>query len=495
MIPVNVAYIVPSTRFTSQRTQHLQTYLFYDIETTGLSKSFDQVLHFAAIRTDLNFNELERYEIKVKLSPDVIPSPYAMLTHHMRLDEIAMGTCEYDAMQQIHKWMNTPGTISLGYNTLSFDDEFLRFSFYRNLLTPYTHQFANQCSRMDIYPMTVMYYLFKKSILKWPMIDGKVSLKLENLNNENGFISGRAHHAMVDVEVTLALAKVLAKERDMWEYVTGYFNKKTDQERLTKLESDEGLLVQGKLGAKNDFQSVVLSLGNHYHYNNQYLWLRLDDKDFTGLTKETFLESIYTVQKKLGEPGFLLPLKERFTQYITPERQALIQSNKQWLRDNPDIFNFVSEHYRAFKYPVMSKTDIDASLYLNGFWSSQEESFCRSFTNAKPNEKSQLLGIINNPRLYTLALRILGRNFPDALNAKQKEEFDTHLASINPDNDENALIDFKGQKRLTPQLALEQIKELREQNQHDSEKMELLNELEHDILHKHTKKTIETSER
>ncbi len=46
----------------------MRTYLFYDIETTGLSKSFDQVLQFAAIRTDLNFQEIERYELKIKLN-------------------------------------------------------------------------------------------------------------------------------------------------------------------------------------------------------------------------------------------------------------------------------------------------------------------------------------------------------------------------------------------------------------------------------------------
>ena len=53
------------------------SYLFYDIETTGLNKAFDQVLQFAAIRTDPELNEIERHDIKVNLRPDVIPSPLA----------------------------------------------------------------------------------------------------------------------------------------------------------------------------------------------------------------------------------------------------------------------------------------------------------------------------------------------------------------------------------------------------------------------------------
>ena len=119
------------------------SYLFYDIESTGLSKAFDQVLQFAAIRTDRGLKEIDRHEIKVKLRPDIIPSPLAILTNRIPMSDLAKGVCEYEATRQIHRLLNEPDTISLGYNTLGFDDEFLRFSFHRNLLPPYTHQYRN----------------------------------------------------------------------------------------------------------------------------------------------------------------------------------------------------------------------------------------------------------------------------------------------------------------------------------------------------------------
>jgi Exonuclease I len=162
-----------------------KTYLFYDIETSGLNKCFDQVLQFAAIRTDLNLQELGRYEFFIKLNPDVIPTPTAVLVHQLTLDQMQSGLVEYEAIKAIHRLFNTPGTISVGYNSLGFDDEFLRFSFYRNLLTPYTHQYANDCGRLDIYPLVVMYYLFKPEVVAWPTINGAISLKLEHLNAQN----------------------------------------------------------------------------------------------------------------------------------------------------------------------------------------------------------------------------------------------------------------------------------------------------------------------
>ena len=109
-----------------------RTYFFYDIETTGLNKCFDQVLHFAAIRTDSNLETISEHEFEIKLNPDVIPSPGAMMVHGMDLSSMQEGMRECDAMVQIHQLMNQPGTISLGYNTLGFDDEFLRFSFFRH---------------------------------------------------------------------------------------------------------------------------------------------------------------------------------------------------------------------------------------------------------------------------------------------------------------------------------------------------------------------------
>lgn len=93
------------------------SYLFYDIETSGLNPCFDQVLQFAAIRTDLELNEIARHEILIKLNPDTVPSPQAFLVHQLEFAQFTTGMCEYEAISKIHKLFNTPGTITIGYNT------------------------------------------------------------------------------------------------------------------------------------------------------------------------------------------------------------------------------------------------------------------------------------------------------------------------------------------------------------------------------------------
>jgi exodeoxyribonuclease I len=470
----------------------MQTYLFYDIETTGLSKSFDQVLQFAAIRTDLNLQELQRIEIKVKLNPDIIPAPRAIITHQIGIEESMQGSIEVDAMQQIHTWLNEPGTISIGYNTLGFDDEFLRFSFYRNLLPPYTHQYANQCKRMDLYPLTVMYFLYKNDILKWPVVNDKLSLKLEDINHANQLVQGQSHNAMVDVEVTLALAKRFFQAREIWDYVTAYFNKQTDQERFEKLPADfmhdnkkfqESLMVLGKFGAKDNYQAPVLYLGESTTYKNQSLWLRLDSETLPLTTENSISDNTWVIRKKMAEPPFILPPVERFQKHLSQKRQLLAESNKIWLQQNPALFQEIIDYHKAFVYANYANTDIDASLYLNDFWSNGEKDFCRRFHSVTPAEKAAMTEKCSNPKLKSLAIRVLGRHYPDSLTHELKIEFERYLQQISADGDQ-AIIDFKGNKRLTAKLALLEIEALRSSNSLNLAQQELINSLEKYLMAK-----------
>ncbi len=456
----------------------MHTFLFYDIETTGLSRAFDQVIQFAAVRTDLNFNELSRSEIRVRLNPDVIPSPTALLTHGIGIDAMQQGIAEYEAICQIHALFNTPGTISLGYNSLGFDDEFLRFAFYRHLLPPYTHQYANQCSRRDLYPIAQMYYLFKPDCLQWPTLNQKISLKLEQLNAANALAAGRAHDAMSDVEATLALAQRFASEKTMWDYLQGYFRKETDLDRTHLMQTTQtpALFINGKLGANNAFQCPVIFLGQHKHYKNQQIWLRLDTAAFNNADTA----SSRCFNKKLGEPNFILPFQARFLHHLSDERRALAAENLQWLHAHPSALKNMTDTHIHYQYPVFADADVEARLYMNGFLSASENDFCQQFHAARPTEKATLAQHAPTDALKTLTTRLLARNFPATLTAEMTDIYHEFCARLQHEAD--APIDYQGKKHYTVATALAEIATLRQPGDLSTAQVTLLTEYEAYLL-------------
>lgn len=450
-----------------------KTFLFYDLETSGLNPAFDQVIQFSAIRTDLHLNELERYEWVVRPNADVIPSPAAMIIHRTPLHIWQQGESEFVVMQRIHALFNTPGTISLGYNTLGFDDEFLRFSFYRNLLAPYTHQYANGCSRADIYPITALYYLFHPDLLKWPIRNDKISLKLDALNAENALATGAAHTAIVDIEVTIALAKKMMLQHETWLYALGYFNKEIDTVRMEKLpellrSKKLGLMIDGIYGANLNFCTPTLQLGTHRHYKNQTCWLRLDTEKLSQATEKLFKEHCWVVNKKIGEPGFLLPLNEKYVQKCDANALSIMQKNVDWLMQHPEIFDAITHYYLDFTYPKYPNVDPGASLYTQPFWNAEQQQVCQQFHRVDFSQKKNVIDIIRNPILKTLAIRALARYDVSLLSPEQKtlwKEDKEHVGDI---------IDYKGQKKLSVTQALEDIEKLRADVTLDVEQQQLL---------------------
>jgi exodeoxyribonuclease-1 len=459
------------------------TFRFYDLETTGLSRAFDQILEFAAIRTDLDLQEIERTSVQIRLRPDVVPSPAAILVNRIRTGRLLSGRCEYEAMGEIHAQLNRPGTTSIGYNSIGFDDEFLRFSFRRNLLPPYTHQFANRCRRMDLLPVTLMYWLHRRSILAWPELNGKASLKLEDIGAANGLFTAQSHAAMSDVEAALRLARILCQDTKMWQYLDGCFRKDTDAQRAEELPvalqsglgaHRLGLLVASEFGTRHAFQALVLSIGDSIPYPKQTLWLRLDLANLHETQGESVAETAWVVRKRYGEPGILLPPHERYTEQLGAERRRRSEENLDWLRSHPDLFERIVLHHRHYRYPFIPDLDADAGLYQNGFFSRTDEALCRTFHDASVPEKIDIVGRFASREARTLAARLLFRNYPEELPEALQSEALGHLRRICCGE---PMLDYTGALRLTPQAALAEIRQLKQSSRLDADQMDLLDEL------------------
>ena len=192
-----------------------QSFYWHDYETWGIDPRRDRAVQFAGIRTDLDFNPIDQpLVIYAKPADDFLPHPQACMvtgiTPQLALEE---GVPEAEFFDRINQELARPGTCGLGYNSIRFDDEFTRYGLYRNFLDPYAREWKNGNSRWDIIDMVRLTRALRPEGIEWPENEeGVTSFRLELLTAANGIAHEGAHDALVDVQATIALAR-LVKER------------------------------------------------------------------------------------------------------------------------------------------------------------------------------------------------------------------------------------------------------------------------------------------
>src|SRR5205085_12581493 len=127
----------------------------------------------------------EPVNVFVKLTPDTLPSPDAVLVTGITPQQtLAAGLTEAEFLKLFFEQVVTPDTVFVGYNNVRFDDEFMRFLLYRNFYDAYQWQWQDNCSRWDILDVVRMTRALRPDGIKWPFApDGKPTNRLEFLTS------------------------------------------------------------------------------------------------------------------------------------------------------------------------------------------------------------------------------------------------------------------------------------------------------------------------
>lgn len=187
----------------------------YDIETSGLSPEFDQIVQIAALRTDHALAEPIQseavLELRARRQPWIVPSPGAMLVTRADPALLSSGRFHHEMMAKAEEFMSSRPSLFLTYNGIKFDERFLRNSLFRSLCRPYLTQ-AKGSMRADLMIMTQAISILDPSVLVVPTADsGRPTFRLGEICRANGieFPEDTAHDALADVRATLALARYL----------------------------------------------------------------------------------------------------------------------------------------------------------------------------------------------------------------------------------------------------------------------------------------------
>ena len=304
------------------QNDHPITFFWYDYETFGLSQRKDMPAQFAGIRTNAALDRIEpSVTLYMKPSMDTLPSPTSvLLTHILPQKCFRDGVTERRFAKTIWEAFNQPNTISIGYNTLGFDNQVSRFLFWRNFRSAYTHEWKNGCQVWDLFPVICAYWSMRGQGIHWPEwknLDPQkydtrnkegVCFKLEALTRANGLSHRHAHDALSDVEATIALAKLLKKANPrFWDWALA---NRTKRAVVKTVEAGPFLWFSPKFGQASGFVRATVAIGRDpKNRNSVWTWdLMHDPEELRSLTAEDW-------QRRMGRSEDLREGEERLPVY------------------------------------------------------------------------------------------------------------------------------------------------------------------------------------
>lgn len=422
-----------------------QSLYFYDLETSGINAREDRIMQFAGQRTDLELNPIGKpHNILVKLTDDVLPDPYAILITGITPQQtIAEGITDSAFLKVFHDEIATEGTIFVGYNTIRFDDEFMRYLNYRNFYDAYEWQWKDGRSRWDLLDVMRMTRALRPDGIEWPFnSDGQPSNRLELLTNVNNLEHSNAHDALADVTATIALAELVkTKQPKLYEYL---FSMRGKQAVSKLVDSGEPFVyTSGRYRSEFEKTTIAVKLTDHPTSGALVYDLRVDPDDFANKTPDEIAE-IWKWKKEPTEPR--LPVKALaynrcpavaplgVLDDISKKRLQIdlkkIETNLKKLRKHKDFAKTVFDAAKLMKEQrqttfVQDENDVDSQLY-DKFIPGSDKPVMSMVRAADPKDLVAEDIKFKDSRLTSLLPLYKARNFPDQLSAEERtawEEF------------------------------------------------------------------------
>jgi exodeoxyribonuclease-1 len=412
-----------------------KTFFFYDLETSGLSGRSDRIMQFAGIRTDMDLKQIgEPVNILEKLHDDVLPSPDAIMvtgiTPQKTRDE---GYSEAEFAAIVSSDIFTPDTITVGFNNIRFDDEFMRHLFWRNFYDPYEWSYKDGRSRWDLLDVVRMTRALRPDRIVWPVDDkGQPTNRLELLSKANGLEHTKAHDALSDVEALIGVTKLIKDTHpQLYEYLLK-MRDKNEVKKLVNLDVKQPFVyVSGRLDSKYNKATVAFPLTAGKNGNVVVYDLRYDPTPFLKMDSKELAKKLYATWEERQSKDFVkLPLKELQYNHIPAVAPlGVLEQAEGWkhIDLSPDIITRhktlllsapgFSENIRTLfesKPDYKKLSDAEEQLY-DSFVPDIDKIRIEKVRNASERELADFHPAFTDDRLPELLLHYKARSFPRSL--------------------------------------------------------------------------------
>jgi len=422
------------------------SFYWYDYETFGIDPRTDRISQFAGIRTDLDFNIIdEPIDIYCKATDDILPNPEACLvTGITPQTTLETGLIEAEFIERIHQEFATANTCVVGFNNIRFDDEFTRYSLYRNFFDPYAREWQNGCSRWDIIDLVRITRALRPEGIHWPVDDnGIASNRLELITKANNISHEAAHDALSDVHATIAVARLIKqKQPKLFNFVFEHKNKQKISKLLNIYKPEPVLHTSGMYSSEICNTAMVYPIGQHPNNKNGIIAydLRYSPDALIKQSAEEIIERLYTPRDELPEGVERIALKtihinkcpviaplntldEASAARTNIDREQHLKHLEQ-LKNMTDITEKLNQIYNHNPFEV--ENDPDKSLYSGGFFSPEDKQRMDQIRHLNADELVTAEFNFKDKRLPEMLFRYRARNYPHSLTENEKKQWDEY---------------------------------------------------------------------
>ena len=413
----------------------MKTFFFYDLETSGLRAREDRIMQFAGQRTDMDLKPVgEPVNILVKMTDDALPSPGAINVTKITPQQTLMdGVSEAEFCKYIIEEIFVPDTVAVGYNTVRFDDEFMRAILWRNFYDPYEWEWKDGRSRWDMLDVVRLTRALRPEGIEWPFTDeGKPTNRLELLTKLNGLSHEHAHDALSDVYATIAVAKLIKeKQPDLFKFLFSIRNK-NDVKKIVNLDEKKPFVyASGRYSSEFNKTTVVFPLTSGRNGNVLVYDLRHDLERLLAepVSPPEARSTFFPIVKELclNKCPAVAPLgvldKNDGWEKIGLTRKT-IEQNLRTLLEHPEFAEQMREEYEnRLEFPPA--VEPETALY-DGFLNDVDRAKVAAVRNAEPNKLADFQPDFIDERLPELLLHYKGRNFPKTLSESEVEKYEEY---------------------------------------------------------------------
>jgi len=419
------------------------SFVFFDTETTGLRRGFDQIIHFAAIKTNNDLVEIDRFEARCRLLPYVVPNPAALRiggrTIEQLTDKDLPSHCAMVGNIQ-RTLINWSPSIFVGYNSIRFDEHMLRHALFQTLRPAYlTSNHGN--GRADALTLMMAASALSPAAITVPQApDGRPTFRLGPMASANNVMHALAHDAMSDVSAMIELCRLVhERSSDVWQRFVRFSNRNAVRDFV---DSGDGFIFTEFFGGEA-YHAPVVCVGLDPSTSAGRFCLSLDSElERLASASDGELQALLAVkaspmrQLRVNGAPTITALFDASDEMLNGKSVDELEESARRLREDGELCRRLVASYVAGRKPWPPSPYVEQRLY-DGFPNWADEHLCSEFHEVNLVDAYAAVERMQDDRLRAFGLRLVYLEDKSVLTGEARltveREFSGRLVDDGPD--------------------------------------------------------------